>query len=249
MSNIVNTSPIELALIKGDLSLLNPDQRLSYYKSVCDSLGLNSLTKPFEYIELNRKLVLYATRSCTDQLRKVNSVSITVKSRELIGSIYVVTANGKDSNGREDESTGAVNIEGLKGEALANAYMKAETKAKRRVTLSLCGLGMLDESEVETISDAKKPEAVQQVSAPKVVEAQESSQADYIFTFGKYKGMKVSECNAQDLVSYVNYIKAQSSSQGKAINGKVAEALDAIEQHIKSLDQFEPDFQVSEEFA
>src|SRR5439155_4115860 len=27
--------------------------------------------------------------------------------------------------------------------------MKAETKAKRRLTLSLCGLGMLDESEVE----------------------------------------------------------------------------------------------------
>jgi len=27
--------------------------------------------------------------------------------------------------------------------------MKAETKAKRRVTLSICGLGMLDETEVE----------------------------------------------------------------------------------------------------
>ncbi len=32
--------------------------------------------------------------------------------------------------------------------------MKAETKSKRRVTLSLCGLGMLDESEVETIPGA-----------------------------------------------------------------------------------------------
>jgi hypothetical protein len=29
--------------------------------------------------------------------------------------------------------------------------MKAETKAKRRVTLSICGLGMLDESEVESL--------------------------------------------------------------------------------------------------
>jgi hypothetical protein len=29
--------------------------------------------------------------------------------------------------------------------------MKAETKAKRRVTLSICGLGMLDESELETV--------------------------------------------------------------------------------------------------
>src|SRR5574343_296815 len=33
--------------------------------------------------------------------------------------------------------------------------MKAETKAKRRVTLSICGLGMLDETETATIQDAK----------------------------------------------------------------------------------------------
>jgi len=32
--------------------------------------------------------------------------------------------------------------------------MKAETKAKRRVTLSICGLGLLDETEVETVSTA-----------------------------------------------------------------------------------------------
>jgi len=32
--------------------------------------------------------------------------------------------------------------------------MKCETKAKRRATLSICGLGMLDESELETIPGA-----------------------------------------------------------------------------------------------
>jgi len=36
-----------------------------------------------------------------------------------------------------------------------NALMKAVTKAKRRVTLSICGLGMLDETEVETIPSAR----------------------------------------------------------------------------------------------
>jgi hypothetical protein len=48
---------------------------------------------------------------------------------------------------------------GLKGDALANALMKAETKSKRRVTLSICGLGMLDETEVDTIPDARKVES------------------------------------------------------------------------------------------
>jgi len=39
----------------------------------------------------------------------------------------------------------------LKGDALASALMKAETKAKRRVTLSIAGLGWLDETELATI--------------------------------------------------------------------------------------------------
>ncbi len=47
-------------------------------------------------------------------------------------------------------------IEGLKGEARANAIMKCVTKAKRRVTLSICGLGMLDETEVDSIPTAQK---------------------------------------------------------------------------------------------
>jgi len=39
----------------------------------------------------------------------------------------------------------------LKGDALANTLMKCETKAKRRVTLSLAGLGWLDETELAII--------------------------------------------------------------------------------------------------
>src|SRR5690606_18256643 len=83
-------------------------------------------------------------------------VSIQITSREKIGDVYVVTAKAKLPDGREDESTGAVSIANLSGDSLANAYLKAETKAKRRVTLSVCGLGMLDESEVETIKEARR---------------------------------------------------------------------------------------------
>lgn len=147
---------VEKVLISGDLSTLNETQRLDYYSAVCRSVGLNPLTKPFEYIRLNGKLVLYAKRDATDQLRKVNKVSVTITSREKIDDLYIVTARAIDSTGREDESTGAVYVSKLSGEPLANAMMKAETKAKRRVTLSICGLGMLDETEVESISYAAR---------------------------------------------------------------------------------------------
>ena len=52
---------------------------------------------------------------------------------------------------RYTDEDGAVTIDGLKGDALANAIMKAATKAKRRAVLALLGLNMLDESELETI--------------------------------------------------------------------------------------------------
>lgn len=121
---------------------------MQYYKSVCESLGLNPLTRPFAYISLNNKLTLYALKDCTEQLRKIHEVSIEIKSREAIEGVYVVTVLATNKTGRKDESVGAVAFENLKGEARANALMKAETKAKRRVTLSFCGLGMLDETEV-----------------------------------------------------------------------------------------------------
>lgn len=153
MSN--ELSIMEKVVIEGDLSVLNNEDRIRYYAAVCESVGLNPLTKPFEYIKLNNKLTLYAKRDATDQLRKVNGISVQIVSRELIGDVYVVTARATDKTGRSDESIGAVPIKGLTGESLANAYMKAETKAKRRVTLSVAGLGMLDETEVITIPGAE----------------------------------------------------------------------------------------------
>jgi hypothetical protein len=142
---------LEQVLIGGDLSPLTEAQRLAYYRAVCQSLGLNPLSKPFEYLTLNGKLRLYALRDCADQLRRLHGISIYITNRERLGEIYLVTARAKDRTGREDESTGAVALGTLKGDALANALMKCETKAKRRVTLSLAGLGWLDETELETI--------------------------------------------------------------------------------------------------
>jgi hypothetical protein len=145
------TANIEKVLLEGDLKPLTPQERLHYYNAICASLGLNPLTKPFAYIALNGKLQLYALKDCTEQLRKVHGVSITGVDPKQIGDLVVVVASASDRDGRVDSSTGAVNVKGLTGEALANAMMKCETKAKRRVTLSLCGLGMLDETEIATL--------------------------------------------------------------------------------------------------
>lgn len=140
---------LESALIGGDLAKLGPADRVHYYNNVCRSLDLNPLTRPFEYITLSGKLTLYARRDATDQLRAKQGISVEITSREMLDEqgLYVVTAAATAKDGRVDSSIGAVSIANLKGEALANALMKAETKAKRRATLSICGLGWMDESE------------------------------------------------------------------------------------------------------
>jgi hypothetical protein len=152
----LETGIIESVMIGGDLSRLTPPQRVAYYQAVCKSLGLNPLTKPFDYITLNGKLTLYAKKDATEQLRDIHGISITALDKEIISGCYAVTAHAVNRDGKTDISTGIVFIESLKGEALANAMMKAETKSKRRVTLSICGLGMLDETETDAIPGASR---------------------------------------------------------------------------------------------
>lgn len=146
---------VERVVMAGDLGRLSAQDRVAYYRQVCESVGLNPLTRPFDYITLQGKLTLYARKDATDQMRRIHRVSIQIAERERIEDVYVVTARATTPDGRIDESTGAVTIANLKGDALANALMKAETKAKRRVTLSICGMGWLDETELSTIADAQ----------------------------------------------------------------------------------------------
>jgi hypothetical protein len=151
----ISAATIEQVAVHGDLAKLQPAQRLEYYAHLCESLGLNPLTRPFQYITLQNKLTLYATRDCSEQLRSKHRVSIEIVDRETEAGLYIVTARATLPNGRTDEAQGIVAVDGLKGQALGDARMKAETKAKRRVTLSIAGLGFLDESEIHSVQGAR----------------------------------------------------------------------------------------------
>lgn len=158
MSNIElakqNSEIIQKLVLDGDLSKMSQQQKVIYYNQFCESLGLNPLTQPFQLIKFQGKERLYAAKDCTEQLRKIHGVSITDISTTSLNDVFIVTAKALDKQGKTDCSTGAVNIKGLTGDNLANALMKAETKAKRRVTLSICGLGILDETETDTMKGA-----------------------------------------------------------------------------------------------
>ena len=145
---------ISSLVIGGDLKGLTNEQRIAYYKYRCQQVGLNPSAKPFDLLTLNGKQVLYANAGCTQQLCQIHSLSPTITDRTVVEGIYCVTSR-VTGGGRTTENMGAVPVGGLKGDMLANAMMKAVTKAHRRTVLMHCGLGMLDETEVETIPGAQ----------------------------------------------------------------------------------------------
>lgn len=165
----IDWATLERVVLHGDLSKLSAEDRLSYYKTVCTSLGLNPATQPFDYIAFPKGgTKLYAKREASEQLRKLNRVSITKIEKYRDDDLYIVTAYAATADGRTDVDEGVVSLKGLSGVDLANAYKKAITQAKRRVTLSICGLGFLDESEVEDVAGAivGEPVVVERSPAP-----------------------------------------------------------------------------------
>jgi hypothetical protein len=134
----------------------------------------------------DKKLVLYAKAEAYDQIRNNKGISVTVVKREWDkeNGVYTVTVAGKVGN-RVDEASGSVAISKengrwetnektgkkyfkgdgtfkmLSGEDLSNAMMKAETKSKRRLTISMTGLALA--GVVTSDTDELPEEAVRAV--------------------------------------------------------------------------------------
>lgn len=163
---------IERAVIGGDLSPLNETDRVTHYNRVCTETGLNPATRPLAYIVLDGRLQLYCLKAGAEQLRQLHKISIERIERAEEDQNHVVTAYARTGDGRSDVDVGAVSLvepkerrdprtgrmeaNPLAGQPLsaadaANARKTAVTQAKRRVTLSLAGIGMLDESQIDEL--------------------------------------------------------------------------------------------------
>lgn len=148
---------IEEVVATGDLSGLTPEQKDTHYRNTCKALGLDARLHPLEFVfadDVNggRRLILYMLRNGTDQLRKIHGIKMLGLTHTMDGDIITYTATAQDKSGQQDISTGSVSLKGKSGQDRANAMMAAETKAKRRVTLSITGSGLLDETEIADMS-------------------------------------------------------------------------------------------------
>ena len=169
----VDPEALNRALMAGDLAKLSPADRTQYYLALCQSTGLNPLTRPFIVLKApDGSMQWYPTVGCAEQLRKRDRVSTRILNREMgLDGLYIVTVEASTPDGRSEQSQGIValaeprmtwrkNAEGkqyqtedktssgdpilvpLHGKARENAMMRAESKAKRRATFAICGLGL-----------------------------------------------------------------------------------------------------------
>lgn len=151
----------------GDLSMLSQQDRLIYYFTYCRQLGLNALSKPFDYLEEKdkdgkiKKISLYPNAIAASQLRDSRNVSTRIVEEKIMldGEIYSVTVEARIGD-RTEQATGKVGIKAdnwgkpLNGDAKAKAMKKAETQARRRATLAIVGLDAIgDEDRKASISD------------------------------------------------------------------------------------------------
>jgi hypothetical protein len=141
---------IDALVLKGDTSKLSIEQKTQYYNAVCQSVGLNPATRPFQFLNFNGKEVLYPDKNCAEQMRNLRGVSLSGPKFTFEGTMIICEITATMRNGRTDTDLGIVDTSGKdKSFSRGDAMLKAVTKAKRRVTFSITGLGFLNE-----ISDA-----------------------------------------------------------------------------------------------
>jgi hypothetical protein len=145
-------NPIDYLDLPKDLSKLSRKRQNEIYTEACDRLGLNPFSFPLDL--LKGKLII--NEIGTSQLRAKYGISIAVKNHELLPyqetitdpetraektvtrylAIVTVTATCGD---RVEEASGAVEAFGAM--MRSNALKKAETQARKRATLAMCGQG------------------------------------------------------------------------------------------------------------
>ncbi len=180
----------------GDLSGLTPAEKVCYAAELSRRLSLDPFTQPFRLLKVERREILYCTKAGAEQLNRIHEISHEIREREERHDIYTIYSRALLPGGRFVDSSGSVAVGGLGGEPLANAMMTAETKSKRRTTLSLLGLGLLSEEEALTVPGAviePLPPGERDAKGTAPTPPSKRPFADEEFPMGPYRGITLDQ--------------------------------------------------------
>lgn len=136
-------SPVDLALMRGDVRALSPGDRVALLRRLVTDAGIRWGGSPPLLLITTRegKLVPYLTKSGADQLAAIRDASVTGLDIVDAGGTVDATAYATDrATGRTNVDVGSCDY-GESPSSRARARMVAATRARRRVLLGLLGAG------------------------------------------------------------------------------------------------------------
>jgi hypothetical protein len=154
----IEQSKLDAFLTKnGETGQLTIAEKSILLSKVCEEYGLNPVLVPFNFILFQGKERLYLTKVGCDSIANNKQLTriITTRHYDIETNIYTVSAMVSDDKRKEEASASVYcasydakkqAFSRLSGEALANAYLKTESKAKRRATLAFIGFAFEEDS-------------------------------------------------------------------------------------------------------
>jgi hypothetical protein len=141
--------------LNGSVSHFDKSQKQALLSKLCITLGLNEELQPFRiYQNIRGEEYIYATKECCAQLRHREHINIMEVGEPIFSNNTIsVRVKGNNKHGRESWEIGSVGTtESMTSAEIAHGVMTAVTKAKRRLTLCLSGLGVLADVELEDMA-------------------------------------------------------------------------------------------------
>lgn len=163
----------------GDLSTLPEPEQDKILVKMCAHYGLDPVLRPFCIIPAQNKKIWYATKAATDMVAARDGLTRKFKERRIDKELMIceiimeITDGTRIEEGTavvslgefaRDPKSGQITERMMAGEALANAIMRCETKAKRRATLAW--FGMPDGTGGEDIEVVSSPAATLPAAKP-----------------------------------------------------------------------------------
>ncbi len=171
-NNEVSAAVMNRFLQTGDVKPFNEVDKLKIMHGICERLGVDPVARPLELLEFNGKQVWYLSATGCEMIAAKWNMSFEIVKHEINkdeGLVECIMRGTVPQTGRKDEATAFVQCakKNLKGEIeqffgldMANARMKCETKARRRLIKRLAGLDYIDEDDLKEIQKQTKTETM-----------------------------------------------------------------------------------------
>lgn len=188
ISELRQSESMRAYLRTGDLSTLPEAEQDRVLVKMCAHYGLDPILRPFCIIPAQGKKIWYPTKAATDMVASRDALTRKFKERRIDKELMICEIIMEITDGKRieegtavvslgefvrDPKSGQITEQMMRGEAVANAIMRCETKAKRRATLAW--FGMPDGTGGE---DLESPPATSSTARPVQPAATEAIDSD-----------------------------------------------------------------------